>query len=141
MSHLDDREAVLVDVAIHALAIAMAVDGAIALTFDPTAPTPVVVYLVTIIAMFSFSAAYNLSRRWWLRRLDHASIGVLAVTTIMSASPMLVTLALLIVGGMVYLAGLVFLNWHSVRFHNSIWHSFVIVGASFHYAALIMGGK
>jgi hemolysin III len=47
------------------------------------------------------------------------------------------TLWLLAIGGVLYSAGLLFYGWHRLRFHNAIWHGFVVAAASCHYSALL----
>src|SRR5437899_6377670 len=48
--------------------------------------------------------------------------------------------ALLIgVGGVLYSIGTAFHLWRALPFHNAIWHSFVVVAASCHYAAILHG--
>ena len=48
--------------------------------------------------------------------------------------------ALLIgVGGVLYSVGVGFHLWRTLPFHNAIWHSFVLVAASCHYAAILHG--
>ena len=44
---------------------------------------------------------------------------------------------LLIAGGAVYSAGIVFHLWEKLRFHNAVWHGFVVTGASLHLLALL----
>ena len=46
------------------------------------------------------------------------------------------TLWLIATGGLIYTAGVVFHVWERLRFQNAIWHGFVLVAASFHYAAV-----
>lgn len=46
------------------------------------------------------------------------------------------TLALMVVGGLLYSAGIVFYLWHGLKFQNAIWHLFVAAAASCHYAAI-----
>ncbi len=46
------------------------------------------------------------------------------------------TLVLVAVGGMLYSAGIIFYFWHSLKFQNAIWHSFVAAAAACHYAAI-----
>lgn len=48
----------------------------------------------------------------------------------------LAALVLLVAGGVTYTAGVVFYKWHSLRFQNAIWHSFVAVGAGLHLAGV-----
>lgn len=46
------------------------------------------------------------------------------------------TLGLVLAGGLVYSAGVVFHVWENLRFQNAIWHGFVVAGAGLHYAAV-----
>lgn len=46
------------------------------------------------------------------------------------------TLPLILAGGIVYSAGVVFHVWDSLRYQNAIWHGFVVTGAAIHYAAV-----
>jgi len=43
------------------------------------------------------------------------------------------------VGGVLYSIGTGFHLWRALPFHNAIWHSFVVVAASCHYAAILHG--
>jgi hemolysin III len=47
------------------------------------------------------------------------------------------SLWLLAVGGALYSAGVVFHAWRSLRFHNAIWHGFVLLAACCHYGAIL----
>jgi hemolysin III len=49
------------------------------------------------------------------------------------------TAVLLGVGGVLYSIGTGFHLWRRLLFHNAIWHSFVLVAASCHYAAVLHG--
>jgi hemolysin III len=46
------------------------------------------------------------------------------------------TLWLLLAGGVAYSAGIVFHVWDRLRFHNVMWHCFVLLGASLHLWAV-----
>ncbi len=159
----------------------------------------VVIYGIGLLAMFGFSAAYNLvpisPLKWVLRRFDHSAIylmiagtytpllvllgdpfwaitlGVLVwagaiagivlkvalpgrfdrlsiaiyillgCSALMAIQPMIEklpqpTLYLLLAGGVIYVAGVAFYVWKTLRFNNVIWHSFVSVAAGCHYAAI-----
>jgi len=48
-----------------------------------------------------------------------------------------VALVLLLIGGLLYSAGVLFHVWQRLRFQNAIWHAFVLAGASCHYAAIV----
>ena len=49
------------------------------------------------------------------------------------------TAVLIGVGGVLYSIGTGFHLWRALPFHNAIWHSFVLVAASCHYAAILHG--
>src|SRR5260370_13096817 len=49
------------------------------------------------------------------------------------------TALLMGVGGVLYSIGVGFHLWRTLPFHNAIWHSFVLVAASCHYAAILHG--
>jgi hemolysin III len=200
-----DRGETVVDAAIHILGVAVAIGGGavlIAITVhggNIAQVTAIAIYLAGLIAMFCFSAAYNLwpvsPVKWWLRRLDHSAIYLLIAATytlfmlpIHGATPTAVlaiiwvvalagitiklfwpgrfdrtsiglylamgwsglfaigpiaaalapaTLLLIAVGGAFYSAGVVFHVWRSLRFHNAIWHGFVLTAALCHYAAVL----
>jgi hemolysin III len=46
-------------------------------------------------------------------------------------------LYLLAAGGALYSIGIIFHLWESLRFHNAIWHGFVLFAAACHYAAVL----
>ena len=43
---------------------------------------------------------------------------------------------LIVTGGVLYSAGVVFHLWTRLPFHNAIWHGFVVLAAGCHYAAI-----
>jgi hemolysin III len=61
--------------------------------------------------------------------------GVIAYPSLIDVLPG-TTLALILAGGLVYSAGVVFHVWEKLRFQNAIWHGFVVAGAGIHYAAV-----
>ncbi|MCG6114625.1 MAG: hemolysin III family protein [Mesorhizobium sp.] len=46
------------------------------------------------------------------------------------------TLVLVAAGGMAYTSGVVFHVWQSLKYHNALWHGFVVTGAALHLAAV-----
>ena len=62
--------------------------------------------------------------------------GVLAFEAVFGALPGS-TLRLLMAGGILYTAGVIFHLWESLRFQNAIWHGFVLVAAACHYGAVL----
>lgn len=47
--------------------------------------------------------------------------------------------ALIIVGGLLYSAGVIFFNWETLKFSNAIWHGFVLVASGCFFGAITMG--
>jgi hemolysin III len=47
------------------------------------------------------------------------------------------SLWLLAIGGILYSVGVLFHGWRRLRFHNAIWHGFVLLAASCHYSAVL----
>jgi hemolysin III len=61
--------------------------------------------------------------------------GVLAIgplLTTLSGTTMLLILA----GGIIYSAGVIFHVWERLRFQNAIWHAFVVTAAAVHFSAV-----
>jgi hemolysin III len=48
-----------------------------------------------------------------------------------------IAISLLIAGGIAYSCGVIFFAWKGLRFHNALWHGFVVTGAGLHLAALM----
>lgn len=83
-------------------------------------------------------------RLWRPDRYDRISIalylllgwsGVLMLGDILPALSV-TTLWLIVAGGVTFSIGVVFHVWSSLRFQNAIWHCFVLVATSVHYAAV-----
>ena len=62
--------------------------------------------------------------------------GVVVYEPVAAALPSL-SIWLLVAGGALYSAGVVFHGWQSLRFQNAIWHGFVVVAACCHYSAIL----
>lgn len=62
--------------------------------------------------------------------------GVTAYDSLVSVLPKS-SLWLLAIGGILYSLGTVFHVWQGLRFHNAIWHGFVLLAASCHYLAVL----
>jgi hemolysin III len=77
-----------------------------------------------------------------LKRVDIALYLALGWIILVAWKPLLapidtVTVVLIVVGGVLYTIGCCFHAWQALRFHNAIWHGFVLVAASCHYAAVL----
>ena len=62
--------------------------------------------------------------------------GVTAYDSLASVLPSS-SLWLLAIGGILYSLGTLFHVWRGLRFHNAIWHGFVLLAASCHYSAVL----
>jgi hemolysin III len=43
----------------------------------------------------------------------------------------------LLIGGLLYSAGVIFYKWHSLKYHHAIWHLFVVGGAACQFLAVL----
>jgi hemolysin III len=64
--------------------------------------------------------------------------GGLAWNTVSTALPPS-TVWLMLAGGVVYVAGVIFHVWDGLRFQNAVWHSFVLVASILFYSAVLDG--
>ena len=194
------------DAVIHVLGVLAAliaapimVTLAVVRTGDSGTVTATVIYAVTLIAMLSCSAFYNMipAERWkpFLMRLDQSAIylkiagtytpfvilsgtatgtflagvwgGALAGMALIifgkgGTSPLVLTLylglgwagafwggplvsdlstagfVLLLIGGILYSVGVVFLLWQRLPFHNTIWHVFVLAATVLCYSSVVV---
>ncbi len=62
---------------------------------------------------------------------------VIAAGDFMQVLPLPV-LSLIVTGGILYTAGIIFYIWESLKFHNAIWHGFVAAAAACHFAAIAL---
>lgn len=62
-------------------------------------------------------------------------VGVVAAGALVTALPV-ESLVLLLIGGVLYSGGVVFHLAKRLRFHNAIWHTFVLAAAVCHYLAV-----
>jgi len=200
-----DRTEIIADGVVHAIGTCLGLVGAVtivvmAVKIERINVGPILVYVIGLVTMLAFSAAYNLwpvsPVKWVLRRFDHSAIylliagtytpflgqmknalasaglgigvwlsaavgmalklalpgrfdrlaiilclllgwsGVIAYDSLASAIPS-PSLWLLAIGGILYSLGTLFHVWRRLRFHNAIWHGFVLLAASCHYSAVL----
>lgn len=62
--------------------------------------------------------------------------GVVLVKPLVATLPT-TSIALIVAGGIVYSCGVIFFAWKRLRFHNALWHGFVVTGAGLHLAAMV----
>src|SRR3954451_5857862 len=81
----------------------------------------------------------------WPGRFDALSIGlylalgwsgIMMYDRVIAVMPTSV-LACVLTGGILYSLGVIFHSWRRLRFQNAIWHGFVLLGAAFHYTAVL----
>lgn len=98
-----------------------------------------------MIALVWVAAAVGIAIKLFLPgRFDRlAVVFYLAIgwSGVMLAEPLLrvlpaASLILVLAGGIVYSCGVVFFAWKGLRFHNALWHGFVVAGAGLHLVAM-----
>ncbi|RWC29225.1 hemolysin III family protein [Mesorhizobium sp.] len=62
--------------------------------------------------------------------------GIILVKPLVQTLPP-TSIALIVAGGIVYSCGVIFFAWKGLRFHNALWHGFVVTGAGLHLAAMV----
>jgi hemolysin III len=81
----------------------------------------------------------------WPGRFDALSIGLylalgwsgaMMYDAVFGVLPKM-AVACVVAGGILYSLGVIFHSWRSLRFQNVIWHCFVLMGAGFHYTAVL----
>lgn len=101
--------------------------------------------LPMIVLVWSAAAAGIAIKMFLPGRYDRlAIVFYLAIgwSGVVLAGPLVQTLpttsvALLVAGGIVYSLGVIFFAWKGLRFHNAVWHGFVVTGAGLHLAAMV----
>lgn len=64
--------------------------------------------------------------------------GVLVAHQVFATLPA-IAVVMLVAGGLIYSAGVIFHLWQSLRFQNAIWHGFVLIAAACQYGAVLNG--
>ncbi|MBB4228112.1 MULTISPECIES: PAQR family membrane homeostasis protein TrhA [Rhizobium] len=62
--------------------------------------------------------------------------GILVAGPVASRIPF-ASMLLIVIGGIIYSAGVIFHVWEKLRFQNAIWHGFVVAAAAVHYSAVL----
>jgi hemolysin III len=70
--------------------------------------------------------------------LFYLAIGWSGLLVVESVAEVLSGRAMLLIaaGGVAYTTGVVFHLWHTLKYHNAVWHGFVVAGAGLHLAAV-----
>lgn len=98
-------------------------------------------------AMWLAAAGGVLLKLRFPRRFERLSLvlylvmgwSILAMAPSLAAKVSTGVLVMLILGGVLYTAGVGFHVARRLRFHNAVWHAFVLGGASVHYVAVLQG--
>lgn len=97
-----------------------------------------------LFSIWGMAAAGILLKCVWPGRHDRLAIllylgmgwsGILAIGPLRETLPGH-SLLLIVVGGVIYSAGIIFHVWERLRFQNAIWHGFVVTAAAVHYSAV-----
>jgi hemolysin III len=100
----------------------------------------IVMALVWSVAIFGIAI-----KLFWPKRLEGVTtglyiamgwIGIIAIEPLLLTSSV-VALALLGIGGLLYMAGVIFHLWERLPYQNAIWHGFVVAAAGTHYGAIL----
>ena len=119
----------------------------IAATYTPflVAALPDTLVLANLIGIWSVAAFGIVLKCAWPGRFDKLTIllylamgwsGVILYSRLYDVLS-LATLMLILIGGLIYTAGVVFHLWEKLRFNTAIWHGFVVTAAGVHYAAVL----
>lgn len=81
----------------------------------------------------------GLSKKIWI--VMYMALGWLVVAAMgpLTAGVSLAGVILLAIGGLLYTVGVPFYIWEKLPFRRAVWHSFVMVAAGVHYAAVLTG--
>ncbi|WP_376702881.1 hemolysin III family protein [Mesorhizobium sp. ISC25] len=101
---------------------------------------------VSMIVLVWIAAAVGIAIKVFLPgRFDRLAIvfylaigwsGIVLVEPLVRTLPA-TSIALIVAGGIVYSCGVIFFAWKGLRFHNALWHGFVVTGAGLHLAAMV----
>ena len=96
---------------------------------------------VWVVALLGAAAKLLLEAQWdRLAIAVYLALGWSGVATLQSlaASISPTALWLLGIGGLLYSVGVIFYAWTGLRFHNAIWHLFVLLGTACHFGAVFV---
>lgn len=119
----------------------------IAATYTPflTAALPDTMVLANLVGIWCVAAFGIVLKCVWPGRFDKLSIilylamgwsGIILYSRLYDVLS-LATLLLILIGGLIYTAGVIFHLWERLRFNTAIWHGFVVTAAGVHYAAVL----
>jgi len=76
----------------------------------------------------------------YVRLVLYITMGWAALVAVkpLAASVPIRAFMLIVAGGLVYTAGIIFYLWRRLPYHHAIWHLFVLAGSSLHYTAVFL---
>ncbi|AJY45654.1 PAQR family membrane homeostasis protein TrhA [Martelella endophytica] len=98
-----------------------------------------------LVGIWTIAALGIALKVFWHGRYDRLAIllylamgwsGVIVARPLFPLLPLATTI-LVVIGGIIYSAGVIFHVWEKLRFQNAIWHGFVVAAAAVHYAAVL----
>lgn len=101
--------------------------------------------IALLLAVWSVAIFGIVLKLRWPGRFDTLAVGlylalgwsgVVMYDHVMAVMPKTV-LGCVLAGGILYSLGVIFHSWRRLRFQNAIWHCFVLLGAGFHYTAVL----
>jgi hemolysin III len=98
-----------------------------------------------LVVVWGLALAGIASRAALARRLPALSVVVYLLmgwVVVIATKPLLLRLdaggvALLVAGGVLYTAGLIFYGWRRLPYHHAVWHVFVLGGSVLHFFAVL----
>jgi len=68
-------------------------------------------------------------------------MGWMSLAIIWALFPILpnLSIGLIVAGGLLYTAGVIFFSWESLKFSNAIWHGFVVAASACFFVAITIG--
>lgn len=101
--------------------------------------------IVLMVIVWSIALIGVVIKLFWPKRLEGVTtglyiamgwVGIIAIEPL-TLSTSMVVLLLLALGGLLYMAGVIFHLWERLPYQNAIWHGFVVVAAATHYGAIL----
>ena len=80
----------------------------------------------------------RLLAEWAVLYLVLGWLSVALIWSLAQTLPLPATI-LVIIGGLLYSAGVIFFNWETLKFSNAIWHGFVLAASGCFFAAITVG--
>ena len=98
---------------------------------------PVTLWLISLVGIVtSFTFRAHCNWRSVVPYLALGCVGLVVYAPVCTSLPSS-TIALISLGGLLYIVGIVFHLLQAMRFQSAIWHGFVVIAAGCHYLAVV----